>query len=1006
MSLVDWRQWLLDKENPVQKTVDMIVLRDMINRSGDQPFCIETDTISLCIAPGTNETDLNSILSKLPGGGLTRYVASTRWSTTANGGTGLQGDPIKLTYSFPADGINVPGAGGETASPNVLNATLDSQFSSTTVWKTLFAQSFQAWHTVSGITYTEVSDDGTTFPNRPGSLGKRGDIRIVGHNIDGQYNVLAYTYFPDTGDMVFDTSEAWNITNNNYRWLRNTIMHEHGHGLGLGHVWPLDHTKLMEPYLNTNFDGPQDDDIRGSELFYGDSLENNDINPSATNLGTLTSTPTITSNLSTDISNDVDWFKFTVSQTSAVTITVTPVGSTYLVGNSDTTTSSINTLTINDLQIKLYNTNGTSLLLTQNATGAGQSETISNYSLPSIDTFYFTVSNVAGAVSDVQRYTLSSSVNLPILVAITQPTANQWVKGTIALTGTITNGGASPAYNWLLDGATTIASGSSASPSNPWDSTTNGDGSHTITLSSNSVTDVHTIKVDNTFPVVTLTAPTANQYVGSSMTTTGSASDSNLSGWQVKADGTTNLLTGSTPTWNQSVSISSLSEGSHSIQATATDLAGNSGLSTARTIIVDRSNPTVLLSSPTRNQRVGSSMNIKGSATDTNLSGWQVKADGATILLNGSTPTWDQSVSTSSLSEGSHSIQATATDLAGNSGSSTSKSITVDRNPTVVLNTPTSNQFVSSSMNVSGSASDSTLSGWQVKADGTTNLLTGSTTTWNQSVSTSSLNEGSHSIQVTATDIAGNSGLSTSITITVDRINPSVVINTPTDGANVSGTVSIGATIIDANPDTWVILLDGGQIANGTGTSPSTTWNAPSIGGSHIIRVEATDKVGNVGASQITVNTVTPDVTFTGTIKLGGWVGSVTPISSLPVQVTIDGGAPSSVSMTGTGNTATFQVSLPPTGIHNVRAKPNKFLSQTLTVTTSGSNIAGTFDGPTHAGLIQGDVTDNNVIDDFDFNAIITNFGNVGTIYDSNGDNVVDDFDFNAIIVNFGSTGS
>jgi hypothetical protein len=164
--------------------------------------------------------------------------------------------------------------------------------------------------------------------------------------------------------------------------------------------------------------------------------------------------------------------------------------------------------------------------------------------------------------------------------------------------------------------------------------------------------------------------------------------------------------------------------------------------------------------------------------------------------------------------------------------------------------------------------------------------------------------------------------------------------------------------------------------------------------------------VGNVGASQITVNTVTPDVTFTGTIKLGGWVGSVTPISSLPVQVTIDGGAPSSVSMTGTGNTATFQVSLPPTGIHNVRAKPNKFLSQTLTVTTSGSNIAGTFDGPTHAGLIQGDVTDNNVIDDFDFNAIITNFGNVGTIYDSNGDNVVDDFDFNAIIVNFGSTGS
>jgi hypothetical protein len=917
MSLVDWRPWLLDNENPVQKAVDMIVLRDMISRNGDQPFCIETDTISLCVSPGTNETDLNSILSKLPGGELTRYVASTRWTTTANGGTGLQGDPIKLTYSFPADGINIPSSyGGEIASPNVLNATLDSQFSSTTVWKTLFAQSFQAWHTVSGITYTEVSDDSTTFPTRPGFLGKRGDIRIVGHNIDGQYNVLAYTFFPDTGDMVFDTSEAWNITNNNYRWLRNTIMHEHGHGLGLGHVWPLDHTKLMEPYLNTNFDGPQDDDIRGSELFYGDSLENNDINSSATNLGTLTSTPTITSNLSTDISNDIDWFKFTVSQISSVTITVTPVGSTYLVGNSDTTTSSINTLTINDLQIKLYNTNGTSLLLTQNATGAGQSETISNYSLPSTGTFYFTVSNVAGAVSDVQRYTLSASVNLPVTVAITQPTVNQWVKGTITLTGTITNGGASPAYNWLLDGATTIASGSSASPSNPWDSTTNGDGSHTITLSSNSVTDVHTINVDNTLPVVTLTSPIANQYVGSSMTTTGSATDTNLSVWQVLADGTTNLLSGSTPTWNQSVSTSSLTEGSHSIQATATDLAGNSGSSTARTITVDRTNPTVILS------------------------------------------------------------------------------------------TPIANQFVGTSMNVSGSASDTYLTSWQVKADGTTNLLTGITPTWNQSVSTSSLSEGSHSIQATAADLAGNSGLSTARSITVDRIIPSVVINTPTDGANVSGAVSIGATITDANPDTWVILLDGGQIANGMGTSPSTTWNAPSIGGSHIIRVEATDKVGNVGASQITVNTVTPDISFTGTIKLGGWVGSVTPISSLPVQVTIDGGAPTSVSMTGSGNTATFQVSLPPTGSHTVRAKPFKYLSQTLTVTTSGSNIAGTFDGPAHAGLIMGDVTDSNVIDDLDFLAIINNFGSIGSIYDSNGDNIVDDLDFLAIINNFGVSGS
>jgi hypothetical protein len=145
-------------------------------------------------------------------------------------------------------------------------------------------------------------------------------------------------------------------------------------------------------------------------------------------------------------------------------------------------------------------------------------------------------------------------------------------------------------------------------------------------------------------------------------------------------------------------------------------------------------------------------------------------------------------------------------------------------------------------------------------------------------------------------------------------------------------------------------------------------------------------------------------VEFTGTVKLKGWMGS--SISSVPVTLVIDGGAPSIIYLTGTGNTGTFVTQLPNSGSHTVQIKLGSYLSQTLTITTSGTPVSGTFDGSDHSGLIPGDTNNDNIIDDFDFNTVITNFGSVSSIGDSNGDEVVDDFDFTNIIVNFGSVGN
>src|SRR6185295_3002916 len=119
-----------------------------------------------------------------------------------------------------------------------------------------------------------------------GNGSTRGDFRISMKNIDGGNGILAYNNFPGGGgDMVIDRSEAWQSSGSSNIFLRDVVMHEHGHGIGLQHVCPVfgggpGSGRLMEPFINTAIDGPQHDEIRGAQRLYGDRDEPN--NNSAT----------------------------------------------------------------------------------------------------------------------------------------------------------------------------------------------------------------------------------------------------------------------------------------------------------------------------------------------------------------------------------------------------------------------------------------------------------------------------------------------------------------------------------------------------------------------------------------------------------------------------------------------------------------------------------------------------------------------------------------------------
>jgi len=363
------------------------------------------------------------------------YISNNRWSSTANGTSNTQGLPTILTYSFVPDGVTVPDADFGNQ-PNSINAELTQNFGSVANGKLKFRQMFNQWERVSGITYVEeTNDDGAALFSSPGVLGVRGDIRISSIGMDGSSGVLAYNYFPNTGDMVIDNAENWGSSSNDYRWFRNITAHEAGHGFGLSHVCPDNCVFLMEPFICLAYDGAQHDDIRGVQRLYGDSAETNDTPATATSFGSPADGAHTMDTLSLDGSSDTDYYSFTVPAGKQVTATVTPVGFAFQQcaqnANCTCTGGNINTVDDVDLSLRLYGTDGTTILATAAANGAGVAETIANTSLSSAGTYYIRVYN--GSTDAVQIYNLSFTLSNSSAAAITVTapnTAVTWIAGT------------------------------------------------------------------------------------------------------------------------------------------------------------------------------------------------------------------------------------------------------------------------------------------------------------------------------------------------------------------------------------------------------------------------------------------------------------------------------------------------------------------------------------------------------------------------------------------------
>ncbi len=353
--------------------------------------------LAVCFAPGTPPDVMARVNAAIfpPEPDGSRYFVGSSWTAI--------GQPTTLTWSFVPDGLYISGGVGEPGSPSTLFSTMDSLFGSRQMWMSLIRISFERWGELAGIEYVRVTDssfdwdDGASWGSGGGS--SRGDIRISMHDIDGGSGILAYNYFPQFSDMVLDAGESWADPYEVFRFLRNIIMHEHGHGLGLYHACSNRFENLMDPYLNLSIDGPQHDDIRGAQRQHGDPFEPDDTFADASDLGTVEAgtsmvvgevpSPGVSfgSILSIDENGEEDWFRFSLDGSALVNLTLTPIGKIYdnspQLGNGSCSSGNmIDSERIANLNFQLFEGDGSTIIATASAEPAGQPESVFGIFVP------------------------------------------------------------------------------------------------------------------------------------------------------------------------------------------------------------------------------------------------------------------------------------------------------------------------------------------------------------------------------------------------------------------------------------------------------------------------------------------------------------------------------------------------------------------------------------------------------------------------------------------------
>jgi hypothetical protein len=316
--------------------------------------------------------------------------------------------------------------------------------------------------------------------------------------------------------------------------------------------------------------------------------------------------------------------------------------------------------------------------------------------------------------------------------------------------------------------------------------------------------------------------------------------------------------------------------------------------------------PSIQVTSPAAGATLSGKVNLTAVASDNGtVKGVQFRVDGNSVGPDISASPYAFVLDSSTLSNGSHTITAAATDNSGNSATSVGIAVKVNNAvkdttpPSVSITAPANGTKLTGVVAVTANASDNvSVANVQFELDGANVGAPALAAPYSYSWDTSKSTNGSHTLKAIATDGAGNSATSSVVTVAVnnnagDKTAPSISITAPAPSATVSGTLNVTASASDnVGVASVQFQVDGANAGAPETAAPyGFAWDTTKVAnGAHQLDAIAKDAAGNTTTSAIvsvTVNNAAAkSFSIAGSVSGPGASGTTVTLSGAAVAAT------------------------------------------------------------------------------------------------------------------------
>jgi methionine-rich copper-binding protein CopC len=364
-------------------------------------------------------------------------------------------------------------------------------------------------------------------------------------------------------------------------------------------------------------------------------------------------------------------------------------------------------------------------------------------------------------------------------------------------------------------------------------------------------------------------------------------------------DATYNPVTGY---YEVTVDTTTLADGTWSMAAVAWDEAGRYTITTPFTFVVDNTEPTLAIVSPTNGAYIYGDVTVQAAAADTG-SGMDNGAvaisidGGAWSIMTLSGSFFEFALDTTTLADGAHTINVAAMDDAGNW---VARSITVvvdNTQPTVAVVAPEALDYVEGAYTFAISAVDNfgltnvwaTITGPSTANDVTFGFNAASGY-YEWTADTTAWEDGSYTIKPFATELSGRTYLGAeTVTFYLDNNAPSLVVVAPMDGEVIltdsyDVTVQAGDLVWGLLPGDvqWRVDANPWEDMEADASDWTATWFTTDYAdGTHTLSFRATDAAGHTvtHSVSVTVDNTDPAVSL-NTPSMGEYVEGVYTFSA------------------------------------------------------------------------------------------------------------------------------